>query len=163
MPPEHLVIDDRSGPAAAPWRFFTDAVMGGVSEGRMTSESVAGRPALCLRGRVRLDNSGGFIQMVLPVPTPPGDWAAIELDVFGNGHRYGLHLRTAAMALPWQAWRGTFFAGPAWQTVRLPLADFKPYRIAGVLTSGEVRRIGIVAVGEHFDADVCVARLAWVR
>lgn len=163
MPVEHLVIDDRSGPAPAPWRFFTDAVMGGVSEGRMAGEVVAGRPALCLRGQVRLENNGGFIQMALPVRPPSGDWQAIELDVFGNGHRYGLHLRTADMELPWQAWRGTFFAGPAWQTVRLPLADFAPYRSTGVLTSGNVRRIGILALGERFDADVCIARLAWAR
>ncbi len=163
MPAEQSVIDDRSGPAPAAWRFFTDGVMGGVSLGSMTSEVVAGRPALCLRGQVRLENNGGFIQMALPVLPPLGDWQAIELDVFGNGRRYGLHLRTAAMTLPWQAWRAMFVAAPAWQTLRLPLASFAPHRCGGTLSSGDVRRIGIVALGERFDAEVCVARLAWVR
>lgn len=64
-------IDDRSSPAPAAWRFFTDGVMGGVSRGGMTAETAAGRPALCLRGEVRLDNNGGFIQMALELPAPP--------------------------------------------------------------------------------------------
>ena len=163
MDSEQPVIDDRSARDPAHWRFFTDGVMGGVSSGGITSEVVGGRAALCLRGQVRLDNNGGFIQMALPVQPPPGDWQAIELDVFGNGHRYGLHLRTAAMTLPWQAWRAAFVAGPAWQTVRLPLAGFEPHRTAGTLRADEVRRIGIVAIGERFDAEVYVAKLAWAR
>lgn len=137
--------------------------MGGVSSGSMTSEVVAGRPALCLRGQVRLDNNGGFIQMALPVSPPPADWPAIELDVFGNGHRYGLHLRTTAMTLPWQAWRTAFVAGPAWQTLRLPLVGFEPYRFSGTLRAADVCRVGLLALGARFDAELCVARLAWAR
>ncbi len=164
MPTDRHLIDDRGGASPAVWRFFTDGVMGGVSSGGMTSELIAGRAALCLRGQVRLENNGGFIQMALVVPSPPpGDWLAIELDVLGNGHRYGLHLRTAAMLLPWQAWRATFVAAAAWQTLRLPLAAFEPHRTGGTLAAREVRRIGIVAIGERFDAEVCVARLAWAR
>jgi hypothetical protein len=163
MPTDRHLIDDRSRAAPAAWRFFTDGVMGGISSGGMTNEIVAGRTALRLCGEVRLENSGGFIQMALPVQPPPGDWQALELDVFGNGHRYGLHLRTAAMNLPWQAWRGVFMASPEWRTVRLPLASFEPHRTSGTLRAADVRRVGIVAIGERFDADVCVSRLAWTR
>jgi len=157
------LIDDRSGPAPAAWRFFTDGVMGGVSSGRMTAETAAGRPALCLRGEVRLDNSGGFIQMALELPAPLGIWRGIEFDVLGNGRRYGLHLRTADMTLPWQAWRATFTAPPVWHTVQLPFSTFTPYRTATPLEAAAVRRIGILALGEAMTAEVCVARLAWLR
>ena len=163
-------IDDRTGARPAVWRFFTDAVMGGLSTGAMAEALVAGRPALCLRGHVRLGNGGGFIQMALELPAgPPAPaasaaiWRGIELDVRGNGHRYGLHLRTEGMALPWQAWRASFTAPPEWQTVQLPFAAFTPYRTVEPLDASAVRRIGIVAIGEAMHAEVCVTRLAWLR
>jgi len=165
-----LVIDDRRsggadstlGPA---WRFFSDAVMGGLSTGGMTTETVQGRSALCLRGQVRLERNGGFVQMALELPALPdaADWRGVELQVLGNGHRYGLHLRTADMTLPWQAWRAGFETGPSWQTLRLPFTDFEAYRTGGALQPQRVRRIGLVAIGERFDADLCLARLALYR
>jgi hypothetical protein len=158
------LIDDRNGPSPAAWRFFTDGVMGGVSSGRMAAGTVAGRQTLCLRGEVRLDNNGGFLQMALELPAPPAaHWRGIELDVLGNGRRYGLHLRTSGMALPWQAWRASFTAAPVWHTVQLPFSDFTPYRTGGRLEAPAVRRIGILALGEAMTAEVCVARLAWLR
>lgn len=164
-----LIDDRRSGAATSTlgpdWRFFTDGVMGGVSSGAMTVETVAGRGALCLRGQVRLDNNGGFVQMALelPDPPPPGDWRGVEIDVLGNGRRYGVHLRNAGMWLPWQSWRAPFQAAPAWQRVQLPFTAFEPYRTSGKLVAQELRRIGIVAIGEAFEAEVCVARLALYR
>jgi hypothetical protein len=165
-----LLIDDRrSGSAASTfgpsWRFFTDGVMGGVSTGGMAAETVHGRNALCLRGQVRLENNGGFIQMALELPALPDapHWRGVELEVLGNAQRYGVHLRTREMTAPWQAWRTGFMAGPQWRTLRLPFEDFEPYRTSGALQSAAVHRIGIVAIGERFDADVCVARLALYR
>jgi Complex I intermediate-associated protein 30 (CIA30) len=171
-PPHDRVftLDDRRtgttvstlGPA---WRFFSDGAMGGVSSGSMSVGTVEGRPALCLRGQVRLDNRGGFIQMALELPALPegGPWRGIEIDVRGNGHRYGLHLRTRVMTAPWQAWRASFEAGSTWQTVRLPFDAFEPYRTSGALEPATIRRIGVVAIGERFEAEVCVARLAIYR
>ena len=163
-PGSSTLIDDRRGPRPAAWRFFTDGVMGGVSSGGMSAETAAGRAALCLRGEVRLDNGGGFIQMALELPAPPAaTWRGIELDVLGNGRRYGLHLRTSDMTLPWQAWRATFSAAPVWQTVQLPFAEFAPHRTPGRLDPATIRRIGIVALGEAMTAEICVGRLAWLR
>ena len=167
---DSLVIDDRRtgstvstlGPA---WRFFSDGVMGGVSTGAMTVESVKGRPALCLRGQVRLENNGGFVQMALELPAlPAGEtWRGVELDVLGNGRRYGVHLRTQGMTAPWQAFRSSFPAGPEWQTVRLPFDGFEAYRTSAALDPASIRRVGIVAIGERFDAEVCIARVALYR
>jgi hypothetical protein len=165
-----LLIDDRrSGSAASTlgpaWRFFTDGVMGGLSTGGMTTETVQGRSALCLRGQVRLENNGGFIQMALELPTLPDApaWRGVELDVLGSTHRYGLHLRTADMTMPWQGWRAGFEAGPSWQTLRLPFTAFEAYRTGGTLQPASVRRIGLVAIGERFQSELCLARLALYR
>lgn len=69
------LIDDLSDPASLSalgtgWQLVTDQVMGGVSRGTLTRETVAGRPALVMRGDVRLENDGGFIQMALDLARP---------------------------------------------------------------------------------------------
>ncbi len=163
------MLDDRAAPAAGPlpWRFFTDGVMGGLSQGRLSLEAVDGRPAVCLQGRVSLENNGGFLQMALEVPpaaaaADPG-WSAVELDLRGNGRRYGIHLRTTALALPWQSYRAAVDALPRWQRVRLPFTAFTPYRTSAPFDAGALRRIGVLAIGEAFDAQVCVGRVALVR
>ena len=64
------IIDDFSQPGprtrcGTAWELVSDQVMGGVSDGRLTHEPVAGRPAHHLTGTVSLDNNGGFLQMAL--------------------------------------------------------------------------------------------------
>lgn len=133
----------------------------------MTVETVHGRSALCLRDQVRLENNGGFIQMALALALPAlpdaPHWRGLEREVLGSTHRYGVHLRTHDMTAAWPAWRASFNASPQWRTLRLPFENFEPYRTSGALQSGSVHRIGIVAIGERFDAEVCVARLALYR
>jgi hypothetical protein len=167
MAAEIHLLDDRATRPAAGWRFFTDGVMGGVSRGAMTEAVVDGRPALCLRGQVRLENNGGFVQMALDLPplpaSPTGPWLGVEIDVHGNGLRYGLHLRSADMTLPWQSLRASFDAAPSWRTLRLPFADFAPYRFGGTLRVPALQRVGIVAIGQAMQAEVCLARLALYR
>ena len=68
--PQSAIIDDlsRDPPMSAigiRWQLFTDRVMGGVSNGTMIREMVAGRPAIRMRGDVSLENNGGFVQMSL--------------------------------------------------------------------------------------------------
>jgi hypothetical protein len=107
------IIDDlsREPPIAAigsNWQILTDQVMGGVSKGTMVRDAVAGRPAIRMRGDVSLENNGGFIQIALDL-SPDGELvdasacSGIELDVFGNGEDYGVHLRTKALTRPWQS------------------------------------------------------------
>ena len=82
------------------WQLFTDRVMGGVSNGTMVRETVEGRPAIRMRGDVSLENNGGFVQIALDL-APDGRavdvsaWSGLELDVFGNGEEYSVHLRTS--------------------------------------------------------------------
>ena len=163
------VIDalDRPAPLSSlgtRWELVTDRVMGGCSTGRMTRETVAGRPAIRLTGDVSLANNGGFVQIALDL-APGGDTldasgrAGIALDARGNGARYALHLRSADVLRPWQSWRQSFVAAPDWRTVRLPFDGFVPHRIEGPPDLARLRRIAIVAIGRAFEADVAVAGL----
>jgi hypothetical protein len=172
MTDDLLIVDDRhSGDyrstLGTSWRLITDGVMGGMSDGQLTIDRIADRPCLRLRGDVRLENNGGFVQAALDLEATPAQHASgyegLLLDVYGNDEDYNLHLRTAAVWLPWQSWRASFRAPAGWQTVRLPFADFEPYRITSALDREQLERIGIVAIGRAFRADLCVARVALYR
>jgi hypothetical protein len=163
------VIDalDRPAPEATigtRWEFVADTVMGGVSEGRMRRETVAGRLAVRLTGDVSLENNGGFLQIALDL-SPDGSgidarpWSGLEMDVTGNGETYNVHLRTADVRRPWQSYRQSFTAPPTWRTIRLPFAGFAAHRIEAPLDLSSLRRIGIVAIGRAFHADVAVGGL----
>lgn len=149
------------------WGLFSDRVMGGVSDGAVEKSDVGGKSCLRMVGDVRLENNGGFIQIASALNTDDrqafAEGDGVELEVYGNDEEYNVHLRTDAMRRPWQSYRAIFTATPSWQTIRLPFTAFEPYRIDGPLTSATVRRIGIVAIGREFTADLCIARVAVYR
>lgn len=138
MSAKSAVIDDlsREPPNSAigtRWQLFTDRVMGGVSNGTMVRETVAGRPAIRMRGDVSLENNGGFVQIAIDL-APDGKavdaspWQGVEFDVLGNGEEYGIHLRTEDLTRPWQSYRQSFRADPQWRTITFRFQDFVPYR-----------------------------------
>lgn len=163
------VIDDltRAGgltAAGTRWELVSDAVMGGVSEGQLAREMLDGRMALRLRGAVRLDNNGGFLQMAADLAPGRGTldargWDGLRLVLRGNGAGYGVHLRTPDLTRPWQSFRARLAPGPRWETHDLPFADFVPHRTDAALATDRLRRIGIVAIGGAFEADVALAGL----
>ena len=166
------IIDDlsREPPQAAigsSWQLYTDQVMGGVSKGTMARDAIAGRPAIRMRGEVRLENSGGFVQIGLDL-SPDGQavdasaWSGIELDVFGNGEEYGVHLRTDALTRPWQSYRQLFRSSAEWRTVWLPFDDFLAHRTDILLDTHRLRRIGVVAIGRAFSADLALGGLRFM-
>lgn len=167
------IIDDLSGepPRAtigSDWQLLTDRVMGGVSLGRMVRETVAGRPAIRMRGDVSLENDGGFVQIALDLAPDGGTvdasaWGGIELEVLGNGEAYGVHLRTDALTRPWQSYRQGFTADPAWRTVQLRFDRFVPHRTDVPLDVRRLRRIGLVAIGRAFAADLAVGGLRFMQ
>ena len=166
------IIDDlrREPPLASvgsSWRLITDQVMGGVSVGTIRRESIAGRTAIRLQGEVRLENDGGFVQIALDL-SPMGGlvdanaWYGVELDVFGDGEEYAVHLRTDASVLPWQSYRQRFDAVAAWRTVQLPFDRFVAHRTEIALDKRRLRRIGVVAIGRAFSPDLALAGIRFM-
>ncbi len=161
-----LIIDDLTKPhpettMGTSWRFAADTVMGGVSQGSISRGDVSGHTALRLQGDVSLDNNGGFIQAALPL-APGGEtldasrFAGIEVSIYGNSQDYSLHLRTDQLSRPWQSYRSVFTARPEWQSIRFPFKEFKAYRTDVELDVRRLTRLGLVAIGREFRADLAV-------
>lgn len=149
------------------WRVVTDRVMGGMSEGRLTREDRLGHSALVMRGLVRMDNDGGFVQMALDLAPKAdrldaSDFRVLRLSVQGNGARYNVHLRTRDLEHVWQSYRADFVAGPRWKVIDLPLRDFRPHRTDHPLDLSKLHRIGLVAIGEPMQPDLALGALALV-
>lgn len=173
MLPATAMIDDLSreplvATIGSAWKLVTDAVMGGVSQGVMAREEVAGRCAIRVRGDVNLENNGGFLQASLDLsPTAhvvdASGWDGIAIDVFGNGEVYNVHLRTDYLERSWQSYRHDFTAYPDWRTVVLRFSAFVPYRTAIPLDTHRLKRVGLVAIGRAFHCDLAIGRLKYIR
>lgn len=167
MKPVFLVDDfARDGVSAlgTRWQTFSDRVMGGVSDGEATYETIDGRRCLRLRGQVSLENQGGFVQAALPLVERGGSFDAgrfqgLRLQVRGNGAVYYLHLRTEDTRLPWQYYEAAFEAGPAWKPIDIPFAAFSPENLPTALDKASLKRLAVVAAKRAFSADVAVARI----
>ena len=150
------------------WRGVSDQVMGGVSEGKLNYDTILGRNCLRIRGDVRLDNNGGFIQAGLDLGKSMGlldasRYTGMRLAVYGNGEKYSLHLRTPDNTRPWQSYRAHFTAPAEWESIDLSFEVFTPYRLEVPLDLTQLRRIGLVAIGRAFHADLAVAKLQFYR
>ncbi len=166
------IIDERNtgdyrAALGTEWRLVTDGVMGGVSSGKLVLDVKEGKHCLRLSGKVSLDNNGGFIQAALPLP-PAGDFDAsgfsgLLIDIYGNNQSYNIHLRTSDLWLPWQAYRQSFTAGTGWNTYRFAFVGFEAYRTETQLNTKKLKRIGVIAIGREFDADICIGRMAFYR
>jgi hypothetical protein len=166
--PDLLLSDLSQAAADDRWRGFSDRVMGGISREQVSVEELAGRRCIRLRGEVRLENNGGFVQMALPLDAggesfDADDFQGIRLLALGNNEEYLVHLRTTQTRLPWQYFRAPFVAGPAWHSVDIPFTAFQPERIAARLDPRRLSRLGIVAYGRRFTADVAVAQVSLYR
>jgi len=168
-----MVLDALATPGTSAlgtrWAVVTDRVMGGVSDGSLAVEVLDGERCYRLRGDVRTDNNGGFLQLALPLSGGGGTvdasaFAGVTLRVRGNGERYGVHLRTADSDAPWDSFRAEIEAGPAWSDVVLPWSAFVRAREReGVVDPRRLERIALVALGRAFQADVAMSYLALHR
>lgn len=166
------LIDDRgSGTLAAnsgeEWRLVTDQVMGGRSDGHLRVDRHFGRGCLRLSGAVSTANNGGFIQAALRLGGgrrfDASVYSGLVLTVAGNGEEYSLHLKTSDLSLPWQSYRASFKAEPAWREIRIPFTEFVPYRTGNEFQPSRLERIGLVAIGRAFAADLCLADLGFYQ
>jgi hypothetical protein len=147
------------------WSGYTDQVMGGTSSAILTRErDFHGRTANVLRGRVSLENNGGFIQMATnlakdPMQNPTVDasnYDGVEVDVLYDGQEdeesFNIHLKTEACIKPYSSYRATFAVRQGeWTTIQLPWSKFKgkgPGASEAPFNHGALTRIGVVAIGK---------------
>ena len=149
------------------WRLITDNVMGGVSKGKVYADERQGKACVAMAGDVSTENNGGFIQIALDMDEQTAQQASayegIRIHVTGNGQAYNLHLRTRDLWFPWQAYRATFDSESEWQQIDLPFDKFTAYKTSTKLDTSQLKRVGIVAIGRDFAADICVSEIGFYR
>ena len=90
-------------------------------------------------------------------------YSGVSIIVRGNGEKYSVHLRTLDNVRPWQSYRAHFTVESDWDTIDLPFETFAPYRLEAPLDLTRLRRIGLVAIGRAFYADLAVSKLGFYR
>jgi hypothetical protein len=166
-----MLIDDFSSQdltsnLGTKWEGISDSVMGGISKVNVTCCLIEKRPSLILNGDVLLENNGGFIQAALNLAMgesvfDASTFSGICLEVRGNNEQYSIHLRTSDNIRSWQSYRAQFTATPSWKTINLPFSIFTPHRLEIPIDTQQLRRIGIVAIGRTFYADLAVSKLSF--
>lgn len=106
------------------WVAVNDAVMGGVSTGRLEA---TGNGTAAFTGLVSLENDGGFASVrSRPREHDLGGCAGLELRVRGDGRRYKINLKTDPLP-DGVLYRAVFETREdEWQTLRLPFVKFLP-------------------------------------
>ena len=149
------------------WEYVADTVMGGVSTGQTERMTLAGRDATRLTGDVSLDNDGGFVQMAFDLNPDGGTvdasaYTGIEITIRGNDEAYDLRLRPISWNGP-----GSLSAPRSTQQTSGPPCAFPSLissrRMApdATLDPARLRRIGVLAIGREFHADVAVADIGF--
>ncbi|MEM9434634.1 MAG: CIA30 family protein [Pseudomonadota bacterium] len=157
---EPLIVDNFSDPAA--WRYVSDQVMGGVSEGQAQFLKEGAETYVRLQGEVSTDNNGGFIQVRRNLVVPfAADSKSLALRLRGNGATYYVHLRHRDARRPWHYFAAEFATNDDWQNVRLPWSDFSAQGgFQAEFDPTEIVSVGLVAYGADYTAKLDVAQIA---
>lgn len=147
------------------WEGLSDRVMGGRSDMQLGYRESDSGSVLFLRGSVRLENRGGFIQARLPLVADGGSfdaraWKGVRITVRGTPGPYYLHLRTRQTCLPWQHFRAPIEVGPEWREQLVPFTAFEGRAIGRRIDVSGLQSVGVVAYGEAFEADIEMRWLA---
>lgn len=169
-----LIIDDRSSGnlysnMGTKWRLVTDNVMGGLSSGKLTLDNSKDKNCIRMQGDVSTENNGGFVQIALPLvdknaddkPFDASAYTGIEIEVSGNNESYNIHFRTDNLWFPWQSYRYSFIATPDWKIHRIAFSKLEAYKTTNEFSQNEIIRIGMVAIGREFKANLCVASVSF--
>ena len=162
---------------AKEWKYLSDQVMGGVSEGDTTLLQDGDLFYLRLTGDVSTRNNGGFVQfrskvslfnkpemfqLIHKAEKEGKGLEGVRLNVRGNGETYHVMIRTYFTWSPSDYYYHTFETGPNWQQVDLPFEKFKSskYRERG-LEVDQIRDFAVVAYGRDFQSDVSVSEISF--
>ncbi|MEM6588089.1 MAG: CIA30 family protein [Pseudomonadota bacterium] len=157
-----MMIEDFSDGQAPGWRYVSDRVMGGVSDGEMQMTGQAAGSFARLVGTVSTANNGGFIQFRRALEAPfEATSIGLKLRVRGNGERYYIHLRPKSSTRPWHYFAASFDTGTEWQDVTLPWSAFTAQGgLIADFNATEITSIGVVAYGADYEAQLDVAWIA---
>ena len=164
-----MILDDLSTPGITAqkqnWAFFTDGVMGGLSQGKAIISNVKGADCYHMTGNVTTENNGGFIQIrnQLKPTISTKQYEGIYLKVYGNNEDYSIHLRTALTMAPWQYYKYSFKTSNKWIEIRAPFSKFKKsnaYQPSNLLGQ-KIKSIGLVAGFKDFTADICLSEIGF--
>ena len=147
------------------WSFFTDGVMGGVSQGKAFFGKSGSDNFVRLEGKVSTENNGGFIQIrtKLSPEINSKDYNGVYVKVYGNQKNYNLHLRTGLTLAPWQYYSYTFATTENWSEIRAPLNEFKKsnfYQPKSILGQ-KIKSVGLVAGFDNFKSDICLSEIGF--
>ena len=156
---QDTMIDDFTKNSDKRWEFFTDQVMGGVSEGTASILSDNNGSYVRLEGSVSTANNGGFIQFRRKILDRfDSNYKGIQIEVRGNNQEYFIHIRTIGTILPWQYYQAPFIAYDKWETQDIKLIEFKRSGImlAKKINPKNIKSIAIVAYGKEHEAFIDV-------
>ena len=164
-----MVLDNLSTPGITTqkqnWAFFTDGVMGGLSEGKAIISKIDGIDCYHMTGNVTTENNGGFIQIrnQLKPTISTTEYEGIYLKVYGNKENYSIHIRTALTMAPWQYYKFNFQTTNQWNEIRAPFSEFKKSNVyqPNNLIGQKVKSIGLVAGFKDFKANVCLSEIGF--
>ena len=164
-----MILDDLTTPGITTqkqnWAFFTDGVMGGLSQGKAIISNVDGSDCYHMTGDVTTENNGGFIQIrnQLKPSISTNEYEGIYLKVYGNDEDYSIHLRTALTMAPWQYYKFSFKTKKKWNEIRAPFTEFKKSNAyqPSALVGQKVKSIGLVAGFKDFTADICLSEIGF--
>tara|TARA_A100001011_G_scaffold39757_1_gene37531 strand:- start:204 stop:758 length:555 start_codon:yes stop_codon:yes gene_type:complete len=143
------------------WKYFSDQVMGGRSQGKAELLSENSKPFLRMKGIVTVENNGGFIQIRSAVGNLKKTLEGIEIKVRGNGERYYVFVRTTSTILPWQYYKAPFETKADWDNVQLKFSEFDRSSawLKRKIAPDSIKSIGIVAFGRNHEALIDVSEI----
>ena len=166
---EMLILDKLNKPGFTSqnqrWSFFTDGVMGGISEGSVKLDKINNISCYRMTGYVTTENNGGFIQIrtLLNPLISTSEYEGIYFKIYGNSKKYFLHLRTPFTVAPWQYYSFGFNSPNKWVEIKAPFADFvkSNFYQPKKLLNQKIKSLGLVAGFDDFDADICLAEIGF--
>ena len=162
---------------AKEWKYQSDQVMGGVSEGDASLVQDGDMFFFRLTGDVSTRNNGGFVQfrskislfnkpeMFQLIHNADKDGQELEVvrfNVRGNCERYHVMIRTYSTWSPSDYYYHTFDTSPDWKQVDLPFSEFRRSKSGDMdLGADQMRDFAVVAYGRDFKSDVSVSNISF--
>ena len=166
---ETMILDNLENPGKTTqnqnWSFFTDGVMGGLSEGTIYQDSILGTPCYRMTGNVTTENNGGFLmtRTFIKPNIKAKEYTGIYIKVYGNGEDYFLHVKTPFTPAVWQYYGYKFKTSNEWLKIKAPFSDFKRSNFyqPKTMINHKIKNVAVVAGFNDYKSDICFAEIGF--